>query len=145
MVAVHQDNTNMTGKMTAEGRRILVRRCVKTFLFRHLKFFKKDMHGIYDQRKATVCGLVNTSCNLSPADATLEWWATMRQIVLAKHANHRNYVIKTMRLRFRGTFQSCGELYGCLWVLYCHFTINVIENVSGQIPNLNAVVATMLT
>ena len=33
MIAVHQDNTNMTGKMTPEGRRILVRSCVKQYCF----------------------------------------------------------------------------------------------------------------
>ena len=117
MIAFHQDVTGMTGKMTPEGWRILVRNCVKTVLFCRLKFFKKDLHGIYDQRETTVCGLVIKSCNLSGQDATLKWWATMRKIVIATHTDHRNNVIKTMRLRFRGTFQSCGELYSCLWVL----------------------------
>ena len=116
MIAVHQDNTDMTGKMTPEGRGILVCSCVKTVLFCRLKFFKKDLHGINDQRETTVCGLVIKSCNLSPADTTLEWWATMRKIVIATHTDDRNNGIKTMRLRFRGMCQFCGELYGCLWV-----------------------------
>jgi hypothetical protein len=99
----HHDATDMTGKMTPEGRRILVRNCVKNVLFRRLKFFKKDLHGMYDQRTTSVCGLVIKSCNLPIKDATLEWWATMRKVVIATHTDHRNNVIKTMRLRFRGT------------------------------------------
>ena len=38
---LHHETTDMTGKMTPEGRRILVRYCVKNVLFRRLKFFKK--------------------------------------------------------------------------------------------------------
>lgn len=100
---LHHETTDMTGKMTPEGRRILVRNCVKNVLFRRLKFFKKDLHGMYDQRATSVCGLVIKSCNLPVKDATLEWWATMRKVVIATHTDHRNNVIKTMRLRFRGT------------------------------------------
>jgi hypothetical protein len=100
---LHHDATDMTGKMTPEGRRILVRNCIKNVLFRRLKFFKKDLHGMYDQRATSVCGLVIKNCNLPMKDATLEWWATMRKVVIATHTDHRNNVIKTMRLRFRGT------------------------------------------
>ena len=105
MIAVYQDITDMTGKMTPEGRHILVCNCVKTVLFRCLKFFNKDLHGIYDHRETTLCGLVIKSCNLSRDDATLEWWAIMRKIVIATHKDHQNNVIKAMRLHFRGTFQ----------------------------------------
>jgi len=36
---LHHKTTDMTGKMTPEGRRILVRNCVNNVLFRRLKFF----------------------------------------------------------------------------------------------------------
>ena len=86
MIEGHQDITNLAGKMTQEARRIFLRNCVKTGLFSLLKFFKKDLHGIYaDQRETTVWGLVIKSCNLSCQDATLEWWATMRKIVVTTH------------------------------------------------------------
>ena len=94
MIAVQQDNTDMTGKMTPEGRHILARSGIKSVLFCCLQFFKKDLHGIFDQCETTVCGLVNKSFNLSPADAMLEWWTTMGKIVIATHTDHRNNVIK---------------------------------------------------
>jgi hypothetical protein len=100
----HHDVTDMTGKMTPEGRRMLVRACVKTVLFRRLKFFKKELHGMYDQSASSVCGLMIQHCNVPLQDATLAWWATMRKVVIATHTDHRNNVIKTMRLRFRGKY-----------------------------------------
>ena len=99
---LHHAATDMTGKMTPEGRRMLVRTFIKQVLFRRLKFFQKELHGMYDQRETSVCGLVIQSCHILQHDATLDWWAKMRKVVIATHTNHRNNVIKTMRLRFRG-------------------------------------------
>jgi hypothetical protein len=102
----HHDVTDMTGHQTPEGRRMIVRSCVKTVLFRRLKFFQKELHGMYDQSEASVCGLVIKHSNVPQQDATLEWWAKMKKVVIATHTDHRNNVIKTMRLRFRGTCQQ---------------------------------------
>jgi hypothetical protein len=93
---------DMTGTMTDRGKRVLIRDCVKNLLFRRLKFFRKELHGLYSQSQSTVCGLVMKSCNVSMEEATLEWWSQMRKVVIATHTDHRNNVIKTMRLRFRG-------------------------------------------
>ena len=71
-IELHHNVTDMTGEMTPEGRCILVCYCIKSVLSRHLKFFKKDLHEIYDQRTTSVCGLVKKSCNLSLPDVTLE-------------------------------------------------------------------------
>ena len=99
---MHHDFTDMTGKMTPAGKRMMVRDFVKKVLFRRLKFFIKELHGIYHQSETSVCGLVIKNCNVPDQEATLEWWATMRKVVTSTHTDHRNNVIKTMRLRFRG-------------------------------------------
>ena len=100
---MHHDFTDMTGKMTPAGKRMMVRDFVKKVLFRRLKFFIKELHGMYHQSETSVCGLVIKSCNVPDHEATLDWWATMRKVVISTHTDHRNNVIKTMRLRFRGT------------------------------------------
>jgi hypothetical protein len=69
---LHHDTTDMTGQMTPAGRRMLVRDCVKKVLFRRLKFFRKELHGMYDQSETSVCGLVIKNCNVALQDATLD-------------------------------------------------------------------------
>ena len=102
---MHHDFMDMTGKMTPAGKRMMVRDFVKKVLFRRLKFFIKELHGMYHQSETSVCGLVIKNCNDVPDhEATLDWWATMRKAVISTHTDHRNNVIKTMRLRFRGTY-----------------------------------------
>ena len=101
---MHHDFTDMTGKMTPAGKRMMVRDFVKKVLFRRLKFFIKELHGMYHQSETSVCGLVIKNCNVPDHEATLDWWATMRKVVISTHTDHRNNVIKTMRLRFRGTY-----------------------------------------
>ena len=109
---MHHDFTDMTGKMTPAGKRMMVRDFVKKVLFRRLKFFIKELHGMYHQSETSVCGLVIKNCNVPDHEATLDWWATMRKVVISTHTDHRNNVIKTMRLRFRGT-------YGVIVVTLC--------------------------
>jgi hypothetical protein len=82
----------------------MVRDCVKTKLFRRLKFFKKDVHGLYNLRNSTVCAMIVGNCNVSRADADETWWANMRKLVVCTHSDRRNNVIKNVRLRFRGKF-----------------------------------------
>ena len=102
------NNVNdMTMKMTDTGKRGLVRECVKKVLFRRIKFFRKELHGMYHQSPTTVCGLIINYCNMPSEEATMEWWSKTRKVVLASHTDHRNNVIKLMRLRFIGK-QFCA-------------------------------------
>ena len=99
--AMHNVN-DMTMKMTDTGKRGLVRECVKKVLFRRIKFFRKELHGMYHQSPTTVCGLIINHCNMPLEEATMEWWSKTRKVVLSSHTDHRNNVIKLMRLRFMG-------------------------------------------
>jgi hypothetical protein len=128
---MHHDVTDMTGKMTPAGRRLLVRDFVKKVLFRRLKFFIRELHGIYNQSGTTVCGLVIKHCNLSEHEATLDWWSTMRKVVISTHTDHRNNVIKTMRLRFRGTLL----LTDLMRLQSDADTHSVLDGVQGRIEN----------
>jgi hypothetical protein len=94
---------NMRLQNTIASQRMMVRSCVKTTLFRCLKFFKKDLHGLYDLRKGSVlCALLAAECNVTSAEADERWWADMRKLVVCTHTDRCNNVIKNMRLRFRG-------------------------------------------
>ena len=99
--AIHNVN-DMTMKMTDTGKRALVRECVKKVLFRRIKFFRKELHGMYHQSPTTVCGLIINHCNMPLEEARMEWWSKTRKVVLASHTDHCNNIIKLMRLRFIG-------------------------------------------
>jgi hypothetical protein len=102
---------NMQLQNTIASQRMMVRGCVKTKLFRRLKFFKKDVHGLYDLRQGSVCAFIVAHCNVTPAEASEHWWADMRKLVVCTHTDRRNNVIKNMRLRFRGKCTSDKSLY----------------------------------
>jgi hypothetical protein len=93
---------NMNLQNTISSQRMMVRECVKTKLFRRLKFFKKDVHGLFDRRQGTVCAMIIANCNIEAEKADEYWWADMRKLVVCSHTDRRNNVIKNMRLRFRG-------------------------------------------
>jgi hypothetical protein len=95
---------NMIARNLSEiGKRSCIKTCVKKVLFRRLNFFDRIQHGGYDlQSNNSVCSIVIATCNVKSADATPTWWAGIRKMIVSTHTNHRNNVIKTMGLRFRG-------------------------------------------
>ena len=93
---------NMHLQITIASQRMMVKECVKTTLFRRLKFFRKDVHGLFDVRSGSVCAMIIENCNVSADEV---WWADMRKLVIATHTDCRNNVIKNMRLRFYGTYR----------------------------------------
>jgi hypothetical protein len=103
IVVSSADAIDMTMDITANHMRMMVRDCVKKELFRRLKFYKKEFHGNYDFRQGSVCALVIQCCNLEHEKATLQWWNTMQRVIVRTHTDHRNNVIKTIRVRFCGT------------------------------------------
>ena len=94
---------NMQLQNSLVSNRMMVKACVKTTLFRRVKFFIKDMHGLYDLRDGTVCALIIANCNVTAAEVDEYWWADMRKLIVATHTDRRNNVIKNIRLRFNGT------------------------------------------
>ena len=101
-VVSSSDAIDMTMDITANHMRMMVRDCVKKELFRRLKFYKKEFHGNYDFRQGSVCALIIQCCNLEHEKATLKWWNTMQRVIVRTHTDHRNNVIKTIHVRFRG-------------------------------------------
>jgi hypothetical protein len=61
--ATHVTPLNMHLQNNIVSQRMMVKECVKTVLFRRLKFYKKDLHGLYDLRNGTVCAMAD-NCEL---------------------------------------------------------------------------------
>jgi hypothetical protein len=102
--ATHVTPLNMHLQNNIVSQRMMVKECVKTVLFRRLKFYKKDLYGLYDLRNGTVCAMIIANCNVNTRDATQAWWADMRKLVVSTHTDRRNNVIKNMHLRFKGMY-----------------------------------------
>jgi hypothetical protein len=94
---------NMELQNSNISQRMMVKDCVKTTLFRRVKFFIKDVHGLYDLRDGSVCALIIANCNVMRANVDEYWWAEMRKVIVSTHTDRRNNVIKNIRLRFNGT------------------------------------------
>ena len=94
---------NMALQNTEHSNKLIVKACVKTKLFSRLKFFKKEIHGLYDLRPNSVCALIIANCNVKPEHADKYWWSDMQKVVINTHTDQRNNVIKNIRLRFWGT------------------------------------------
>ena len=98
-----EEPLNMALQNTESSNKLMVKACVKTKLFSRLKFFKKEIHGLYDLRPNSVCALIIANCNVTPEQADKYWWGDMRKVVINTHTDRRNNVIKNIRLRFWGT------------------------------------------
>lgn len=95
---------NMRLQNTIKAQRLMVKNCVRTKLFRRLKFFTKGIHDLYDHRPNSVCAMIIANCNATHEDATVTWWAEMSKLIKYTLSDHRNNAIKTMRIRFEGKY-----------------------------------------
>jgi hypothetical protein len=68
-------------------------------------FFNKGIHDLYDHRPGSVCAMITENCNATHEEAILTWWSDMCKLIVRTHADHRNNVIKTMRVRFEGEYK----------------------------------------
>ena len=102
---------------------MMIRDCVKTVLFRRLKFYNKLIHGLYDFRKSTVMGRVIRFCNVEQEKVTLEWWFPINKMIGNTLTDHRNNVIKTIHHRFKG---ACTIANGLL----CNMTMHSYHVIS---------------
>jgi hypothetical protein len=109
-VTMHSSSKDMTKDMTSKHLKMMIRDCVKTVLFRRLKFYNKLIHGLYDFRKSTVMGRVIRFCNVEQEKVTLEWWFPINKMIGNTLTDHRNNVIKTIHHRFKGkcTIANCS-------------------------------------
>ena len=124
---------NMQLQNTIVSQRHMVRDCVKTKLFRHLKFFKKDVHGLFDLCNGTVCAMIVANCNVSRADVDKTWWTSMRKLVVCTHTDWRNNVVKNIRLRFR---KKSNDYLCCNVIAYSYVRVDGLpEGMCGKIPH----------
>ena len=115
----HDTALNMRLQITNKAQRLMVKHCVKTKLFRHLKFFTKGIHDLYDHRPGSVCAMIIANCNSTHEEATVTWWSDMSKLVKYTITDHRNNVIKTMRMRFEGeNKQDCSHFIYSLSHMY---------------------------
>ena len=63
-VTMHSSTKDMTKDMTSKHLSMIIRECVKTVLFRRVKFYKKRIHGLYNFRTGSVMALVIQCCNV---------------------------------------------------------------------------------
>jgi hypothetical protein len=96
------------------------------------QFFKKNVHCLYDLGNGTVCAMI-ANCNVRSVDVDNTWLSNMRKLVVCKHTDRRNNVIKNIRLRF------CGKLndYLCCNVIaYSHVCVDGFpEGMCVKIPH----------
>jgi hypothetical protein len=98
----HHNALNMRLQNTNKAQRLMVKDCVRTKLFRRLKFFTKGIHDLYDHRPGSVCAMIIANCNATHEEATATWWSDMSKLIKYTLTDYRNNVIKTMRMRFEG-------------------------------------------
>ena len=64
-VTMHSSSTkDMTTDMTSKHLSMIICGCVKTVLFRRVKYYKKRIRGLYDFRTGFVMALVIQCCNV---------------------------------------------------------------------------------
>ena len=68
-----EEPLSMALQNTEHSNKLIVKACVKTKLFSRLKFFKKEIHGLYDLRPNSVCALIIANCNVTPEQADKYW------------------------------------------------------------------------
>ena len=95
-------NKDMTKDMTSKHLRMMICDCVKTVLFRRLKFYNKLIHGLYNFRASSVMARVIQFCNVEQEKVTLEWWTPINKMIGNTLTDNRNNVIKTVHHRVEG-------------------------------------------
>ena len=69
-VTMHSSAKDMTSKHLS----MMIRDCVKTILFRRIKFYNKLIQGLYDFRAKSVMGcVIQQFCNVERDKVTLKW------------------------------------------------------------------------
>ena len=74
-------SSDMTLSVSTNGLCLIVHSCVKKQLFRRVKFFHDELHGLYDTKTNSVCGLVMRFCNISAIAAEPRWWFDMKPVI----------------------------------------------------------------
>jgi hypothetical protein len=88
------------------GMRQIVKNCVKTAIFKMVKFLDRDTHGFFDVSDKSVCGRLLQLCfheDLAVyAKEARDWWILVRPWVFNTHMHARNNAIKSMKIAYTG-------------------------------------------
>jgi len=101
---------DMSMAVTPESVKLILKDNIRVHIFRHVKFWDKDEHGPFSEELNTVCGIVLRLCNVlvQPNVHVPTWWRETKHFVIKTHTDQRNNCIKTVHLRFNGTFSCCA-------------------------------------
>ena len=105
-VTIHSSANDMTKDMTSKHMSMIIRKLVKTVLFRRLKFYNKLIHGLCNFRASSIMARVIQFCNVEKEKVTLQWWRPINKMIGNTLSDHRNNVIKTVHKRFEGKFKN---------------------------------------
>jgi hypothetical protein len=101
-VTMHSSTKDMTKDMTTKHLSMMICDCVKTVLFRRLKFYNKLLHGLYNFRTGSGMARVIQFCNVEQDLVTLQWWKPINKLIGNTLTDHRNNVSKTIHHCFEG-------------------------------------------
>jgi hypothetical protein len=108
--AAHDSVSDMTQTLlSAHGKRLIVRDCVKRKIFPLVKFYDREDHHVFSRRMDTVCGIVLHFTHMKQAYDAADWWHETRRLVHSTHTVHRNNCIKAIQKGFIGKLWSCSR------------------------------------
>ena len=98
---------DMRMDVTPRGIKLILKDNIRAHIFRHVKFWDKDEHGLFSEDSNTVCGIVLNLCNVRSTQPPIHaptWWRETKHLVIKTHTDQRNNCIKTVHLRFNGAY-----------------------------------------
>ena len=112
---------NMSMSVSPKGVTLILKENVRAHIFRNVKFWDRDEHGVFSEEPNTVCGIVLRLCNVLACNHEIHaptWWRETKPLVIKTHTDQRNNCIKTVHIRYNGTCNA-GQLFAlsCYWKL----------------------------
>ena len=98
---------NMSMAVSPKGVKLILKENVRAHIFRNVKFWDRDEHGVFNEEPNSVCGIVLRLCNVLAYPHEIHaptWWRETKQLVIKTHTDQRNNCIKTVHLRYNGTY-----------------------------------------
>jgi hypothetical protein len=98
---------NMSMAVSPKGVKLILKENVRAHIFRNVKFWDRDEHGVFNEEPNSVCGIVLRLCNVLAYPHEIHaptWWRETKQLVIKTHTDQRNNCIKTVHLRYNGKY-----------------------------------------
>ena len=108
---------NMSMSVSPKGVKLILKENVRAHIFRNVKFWDRDEHGVFSEEPNTVCGIVLRLCNVLAYNQEIHaptWWRETKPLVIKTHTDQRNNCIKTVHMRYNGTSNAGLQGVHCL-------------------------------